>query len=178
MNELTIASVDAFPEPAFSALVAQAFSDYEESEALASVLDAERQAAAARHDSDAPSVRLCALRGAALVGWTFARASTPSHLEMINSGVAEHERRRGVYSSLVEAVIERARTEGYATIGSRHAAGNNAVIIAKLKLGFHVSGFEYSEVYGPLVRLTCLVSEPRRNLYKSRATPIRRPGPA
>ena len=45
--------------------------------------------------------------------------------------------------------------------------------IAKLRLGFQVSGFEYSEVYGPLVRLTYLVGEARRNLYKARTVPIR-----
>ena len=71
-------------------------------------------------------------------------------------------------------VIEHARAHGYAAITSRHASNNNPVIVAKLKLGFFVSGFEYSGVYGPLVRLTYLVSELRRALHKVRSRPIRR----
>jgi len=93
---------------------------------------------------------------------------------MVNSGVAAAERRTGIYSELVRLVIEEVRSRGYALIWSRHAANNNAVIVAKLKLGFFISGFEYSEVYGPLVRLTYILREKRRQLYQARATPIRR----
>ncbi len=96
---------------------------------------------------------------------------------MINSGVVPEERNRGIYSQLVRLVIEHARLQGYVAILSRHAANNNAVIIAKLKLGFFVSGFEYSEVYGPLVRLTFLLGNLRRTLYQNRSTPIRRARP-
>lgn len=66
-----------------------------------------------------------------------------------------------------------AEAQGYSSVRSRHAAANAAVIIAKLRLGFQVSGFEYSEVHGPLVQLTYLVSEARRKLYEARASPIR-----
>jgi hypothetical protein len=74
---------------------------------------------------------------------------------------------------MVQRVIEHARSGGHVAVLSRHATDNNAVIVAKLKLGFFVSGFEYSEVYGPLVRLTFLLSEQRRALHRSRATPLR-----
>jgi hypothetical protein len=92
---------------------------------------------------------------------------------MINSGVALAERRQGVYTRLVQLVVEHARLRRHIAIRSRHAANNNAVIIAKLKLGFCVSGFEYSEVYGPLVQLTHLLGERRRALYRARSSPIR-----
>ena len=71
---------------------------------------------------------------------------------MLNSGVANAERRKGVYSQLVKAVLGHAESRGYAAVTSRHVAANVAVIIAKLRLSFQISGFEYSEVYGPLVR--------------------------
>ena len=87
---------------------------------------------------------------------------------------ATAERRTGIYSELARLVIDEAKSRGYSVIWSRHAANNNAVIVAKLKLGFFVSGFEYSEVYGPLVRLTYLLREKRRQLYQARAKPIRR----
>ena len=83
------------------------------------------------------------------------------------------ERRKGIYSQLVQAVLAHAEAQGCAVVTSRHVAANVGVIIAKLRLGFLVSGFEYSEVYGPLVRLTYRVREERRKLYGSRAAPIR-----
>jgi ribosomal protein S18 acetylase RimI-like enzyme len=175
MNNITFRIVDKFPEPAFSALTEEAFSDYEASELLADVANEEAAARQGTRDpADQDALRIGAFRGDSLVGWTLARSEGASHLYMINSGVASAERRQGVYSELVRLVIEQARSRGYAAILSRHAANNNAVLVAKLKLGFFVSGFEYSEVYGPLVRLTFLVGKLRRTLYQTRSTPIRR----
>ena len=92
---------------------------------------------------------------------------------MLNSGVASTERRKGIYSQLVRAVLDHASSLGYSKVTSRHAAANSAVNIAKLRLGFQVSGFEYSEVYGPLVHLTYFANEARKRLYLSRAASIR-----
>ena len=167
--------VEKFPEPAFSTLAAEAFSDYAPSELLGAVLNEE---AAARSTTpgavDEGALRIAAFRGDALVGWTFASPEGANHLHMFNSAVAPAERRHGVYSQLVQLTIEHARSRGHAAILSRHAANNNAVIVAKLKLGFFVSGFEYSEVYGPLVRLTFLLGNLRRSLHMTRSMPIRR----
>lgn len=178
MNDLVFRVVDHFPEPAFSALAGDAFSDYETSELLSDVLKEEAAArSGTRSAVEEGALRIGAFRGDSLLAWTFARPQGASHLHMINSGVAPSERRRGVYSELVRRVIDHASSRGYVAILSRHAANNNAVIVAKLKLGFFVSGFEYSEVYGPLVRLTFLLSEGRRNLYRTRSSPIRRTKP-
>lgn len=76
---------------------------------------------------------------------------------MVNSGIFPEFRRRGIYSGLVKATIAYADTHGFLKIISRHVPSNNAVIIPKLRLGFMVSAFEYSEVYGPLVHLTYLI---------------------
>jgi ribosomal protein S18 acetylase RimI-like enzyme len=175
MKDITFRVVDTFPEPAFSTLTDAAFADYEPSELLADVANAEAAAQSitpAATDEDA--LRIGAFRGEVLVGWTFARREGASHLLMINSGVAAAERRRGIYSELARLVLEHARSRGCVAVLSRHSANNNPVIVAKLKLGFFVSGFEYSEVYGPLVRLTYLVGELRRTLYAARSSPIRR----
>ena len=186
MNELTFRVVDKFPEPAYSTLVREAFADYETSELLTEISNEEAAVRSATLVAalspalgavDDGVLRIGAFRGDALVGWTFARAEGASHFHMVNSGVAPLERRHGVYSKLAQLVIESARSRGCAAILSRHAANNNAVIIAKLKLGFFVSGFEYSEVYGPLVRLTYLLGERRRTLHRTRSSPIRRADP-
>jgi hypothetical protein len=92
---------------------------------------------------------------------------------MLNSGVAASERRSGVYSQLVVAVLRHAESQGCTIVRSLHVAANTPVIIAKLRLGFQISGFEYSEVYGPLVQLKYLVNEARRTLYKARTVSIR-----
>jgi GNAT superfamily N-acetyltransferase len=177
-SKVTYRVLDTFPEPDYTVLVDEAFSEYEESQLLSEVA---REELAAR--SDAPdtandrALRIGAFRGDKLVGWTYARPEGSSILYMINSGVAQDERRIGIYSQLVQLVIEHARSQGYPFIWSRHASNNNAVIVAKLKLGFFVSGFEYSEVYGPLVRLTYLPGEKRRMLQHERSKPIRRARP-
>src|SRR5258708_38130934 len=106
-----------------------------------------------------------------LVAWSYSRGED-NQLHMINSGVLPELRRRGIYSRLVEATIGYAASHGFSKIISRHVPSNNAVIIPKLRLGFMVSGFEYSEVYGPLVRLTYLVGDKRRELYRARSMPI------
>ena len=175
MKIISYRAIDKFPEPAFSTLTEQAFSDYEVSALLTAVANEE---AAARpgtpNAADVGDLRIGAFRGDSLIGWTFARPEGSSLLYMINSGVAPAERRQGIYSGLARLVIEHARSRGYVAILSRHAANNNAVIVAKLKLGFFVSGFEYSEVYGPLVWLTFFLGELRRTLYRTRSSPIRR----
>lgn len=175
MTEVTFRVVDQFPEPAHSRLAADAFADYAPSGLLSKVLDAEAaQRSGALSSTEAGALRIGAFRGESLVGWTFGRREGAHQFHMINSGVAGSERRRGIYTHLARLAMAHARSLGCSTVLSRHAANNNAVIIAKLKLGFVVSGFEYSEVYGPLVRLTCLLGEPRRTLYQSRSTPLRR----
>ena len=178
MNNITFRVVDKFPEPAFSKLTEEAFSDYEPSDLLTDVANAEAVARSGAPTAvDKGALRIGAFRDDTLVGWTFACPEGANHFYMINSGVAPAERRKGVYSELARLVIEHARSRGYVAILSRHAANNNAVIVAKLKLGFFVSGFEYSEVYGPLVRLTLLLGELRRTLYQTRSSPIRRARP-
>ena len=178
MNDITSRVLDKFPEPAYAALAERAFSDYEESELLTEVA---RQELAARSDTqdvvNERALRIGAFRDDTLIGWTYACPEGASLLYMINSGVSPAERQKGIYSELARLVIEHARSRGYVAILSRHAANNNPVIIAKLKLGFFVSGFEYSEVYGPLVRLTFLLGNLRRTLYQARSTPIRRAKP-
>ena len=173
MTAIRYRVLESFPEPAFSELARDAFADHEPSEMLAKVM-AEEAATKQRHaDSVTHALRIGAFRNEVLVGWTYARAEG-SLLHMVNSGVAPANRRQRVYSHLVQLVLGHAKAQGYVSVLSRHAASNNAVVIAKLKLGFFVSGFEYSEVYGPLVRLSYLPGELRRKLYQARSSPLRR----
>lgn len=178
MTAITYRIVDEFPEPEYPVLLDEAFSDYEESALLSDVAREEAAArSGAREIVKKGELRIAAFQGDELIGWTYASPEGASLFYMINSGVAIVARRSGVYTELCRMVIEHAKSKGYTAILSRHAANNNAVIVAKLKLGFFVSGFEYSEVYGPLVRLTYLLGNLRNTLYRNRAAPIRRVKP-
>jgi GNAT superfamily N-acetyltransferase len=174
MIDLTLRPLEAASASELLALQSEVFADYEQSEQLAEVL---AQESAARPPGaplqDRTKFGFAAFRGQTLVGWTQGYSESASQFYMLNSGVVSAERRTGVYSQLVKAVLTHAESVGYATVRSRHTAANTGVIIAKLRLGFKVSGFEYSEVYGPLVQLTYLVGSARRSLYSTRASPIR-----
>jgi L-amino acid N-acyltransferase YncA len=82
--------------------------------------------------------------------------------------VAGPHRRRGLYTRLVEAVIAAARESGYAELGSRHRPDNAAVIIAKLKLGFVITGYETSALFGDMVRMTLPLTAARRRALARR----------
>ena len=174
MTPVTLHALDVVPEAELAALSDEIFGDEQPSDLLAEVLAAEAAARRAQAQEEAPGrFGLAAFRGGKLVGWTEGFRVGTNQFHMLNSGVAMAERRNGVYSQLVRAVLVHAQEQGYVAVKSLHVAANSPVIIAKLRLGFHISGFEYSEVYGPLVQLKHLIGETRRHLYKARTAAIR-----
>jgi GNAT superfamily N-acetyltransferase len=62
-------------------------------------------------------------------------------------------RRRGIYRSLIERVLEMTRELGFASVVSNHAPNNNPAIIAKLALGFRVDRLEIDALHGPCLWL-------------------------
>ncbi len=176
MYNISLRSIDLADKAELAALQSEVFDDYERSEMLAEVLDAEALARPSAEQPEPPSAfGVAAFQGTTLVGWSQGFRQGTREFHMLNSGVAGANRRNGVYSIMVKAILAHARDQGYQRVTSRHAAGNAPVLIAKLRLGFRVSGFEYSEVYGPLVQLTFLVNEARDRLYRFRAASIRTP---
>ncbi len=174
MSELILRPLAEVSESDLSALSDEAFGDEEPSVLLAKVLEAEAEAGKVRGDTEVPGAfGLAAFRDNTLVGWTNGHRVGKNQFYMLNSGVANSARRSGVYTQLVLAVLDHAQAQGYATVKSLHVAANSPVIIAKMRLGFFISGFEYSEVYGPLVQLKYFVGDARRSLYKTRTTSIR-----
>jgi ribosomal protein S18 acetylase RimI-like enzyme len=171
LTTTTVADLDA---PALAELRRTAFADHAPSDLLSRVLAEEAFARALHTAAPNPdALRLVTYSGETPVGWTYCVCRGPTQLEMVNSGVAAGFRRRGIYTRLVGLVLEHAKAQGLSTVTSRHTPENLAVLVAKLKLGFLVSGYEYSEVYGPLVRLTYRMHPLRLELYRSRAMPLR-----
>ncbi len=171
--------VEGFPEPEFSALQVEVFSGLEQkSRQLADVLAVE---AKARTGLSSPSpasqpLRIGAYLDNELIGWTYGWVERERHFYMSHSGVVPRARGKGIYSELVRRVLEYCKTQGHVAVESRHIVMNNPVIIAKLKLGFFVSGYSYSEIYGPLVHLKHILGEERRELLRGRAAPLRPAG--
>ncbi len=109
-----------------------------------------------------------------LVGFTLAFHSDGSNLHMGMSVVEASHRRQGIYSELVRAVLAFAREQGFQSVDSHHRNSNNPVIIAKLRLGFIITGLKVCDLMGCLVQLTYPISSLRRQLLEVRSG-MRRP---
>ena len=171
-SDLAIRPVEKFPEPAFSQLQRQVFADVQrESDELDAVLRAEAtiEAAAPAHS---PMFRLGAYIGDELVGWSCGWMERGRVFYMANSGVVAAHRRKGIYTALLSAVRDHAVSQGVVTLRSQHSVLNNAVIITKLRFGFHVSGLSQSAQMGTLVELNYHLSQPRQELFRGRAIPF------
>ena len=148
MGDIILRVLEAFPEPETSELQRAVFADFGPSGLLADVLASE---SALRKDSlpNQSPFRVAAFRDDVLVGWSYGYREGKSEFDMLNSGVAAAERRKGVYSQLVAGgALARQRER----LRLRHVASrsdNWAVIIAKLRLGFQISGFEHRRFMAP-----------------------------
>ncbi|MDB5859487.1 MAG: N-acetyltransferase [Ramlibacter sp.] len=179
-STITIRPVDRFPEPEFTQLQREVFRDIEEpSERLAAALQAEsaaRAANAVETPAYAPMRRLGAYEGEQLVGWTCGWMERGGVFYMANSGVIALQRRRGIYSRLLAETCDLARAGGAVVVRSQHSVLNNAVLIAKLRAGFHVSGLSQAAQMGTLVELTLHLAPERQQLFRQRAIPHVAPG--
>ena len=88
---------------------------------------------------------------------------------MMNSVVFPDYRRRGHYTRLVQATIVEAKLAGFQVVTSNHVCTNNAVIIPKLKLDFKITGFEMSDEFGVIVKLTHFLNPTRSKAIEFRS---------
>ena len=99
-------------------------------------------------------IRLGVFHGDQCVGWSWGFQESALRFYMCNSAILPEHRRQGLYTKLLQAVVERAEQLGFQEIYSRHVATNNAVIIPKLKAGFVMTAMEVNDLFGTLVHLT------------------------
>ncbi|MFZ9521402.1 MAG: GNAT family N-acetyltransferase [Silvanigrellaceae bacterium] len=102
------------------------------------------------------------------IGWHYGHQDGPTSYYMCNSAVLPEYRRQGCYSWLAQKVMEEVTRRGYLRIKSRHYPTNNPVIIAKLKLGFVVTGLQLSANFGTLLELEWHVNQGMTDLMKFR----------
>lgn len=176
-SEFEIRRVDKFVEPEFAQLQRQVFADVQrESDELEAVLRAEDSVTASTV-AHAPMFRLGAYIGGELVGWSNGWMERGKVFYMANSGVVAAHRRKGVYTALLSAVRDHASSQGAVTLRSQHSVLNNAIIITKLRFGFHISGLSQSAQMGTLVELSHHLSQPRHEMFRSRTIPFAAPAP-
>ena len=89
-----------------------------------------------------------------VIGWTNAYQKDPETLYMLKTALDPAHRGKGLYSRMLQLVIEHARAEGFQLITSKHRVSNNAVIIPKLKAGFLITSMTVDERFGTVVYLT------------------------
>lgn len=96
------------------------------------------------------------------VGWSHGRMVDATTFFMAFSGVVRSCQRQGIYRAFVRAFLPYLHALGYERVTSNHMVNNRAVLIAKLKAGFVITGMVLDERYGAQVSLSYFFYEDRR----------------
>lgn len=174
-DNITIKVVERYDEYGFVELAEPIFGDLARVRQLESMLSADEVAGMEKVRAALPAalrIRVGAFADSELIGWSHGWFEPSGEFYVASSAVVPEFRRHGIYSDLARAIVAEASKRGCGVIRSRHRAVNNAVLIAKLKLGFVITGTEYSEVMGLLVKLSFFVSSERSELFAKRSGPL------
>ena len=90
------------------------------------------------------------------VVWSWSCQESAFRFYMCNLAVFPEHRRKGLYTMLMNEMVERATKLGFQEIYCCHTAANNAVIISKLKAGFVITSMEITDSFGALVNFSFL----------------------
>ena len=163
---ITLCTVDRFAEPAFTELVNQLLHDSDR-RAIGERLFG--PPGVAPTPTQAQQVRIGAFHGDKLVAWSHAFLAPGGLLYVSNSAVVHEYRRRGLYTRLVAAIEDEARTLHCIRVESHHRAANNPVLIAKLKAGYTIVGTEFTSEMGLLVKMSKQLDARRDAVFQARA---------
>jgi len=154
-------------EATFNALRSVVFPDFvfPDMEPSSEEATAARDRLRDRMGDDRIRLRLMVKCGDEIVAWSVGLQRSTEEFHMSNSGVLPEHRRRGVYSALMKHVLDRAQQEGFQTVTSHHHPTNNPVLIAKLRVGFVISGMKIDDRFGLLVNLTYFFDSERRAAF-------------
>lgn len=95
------------------------------------------------------------------IGYSAGRMTGATQFIMDDTGILPAYQRQGIYSTFLKHYIPYLRECGYERIVSYHSPTNRAVLIAKLKAGFNISGMELREHAGASVKLVYFLHEDR-----------------
>ena len=168
---IDIRQVDIFDEVALQAIAEPIFGDAARQQHLKDLIGpeaAQRHAALRQALPKAERIRIGAFDGERLVGYSQGWFEPGGNFYIGSSAVDPDLRRQGVYTRLLTAIEQAVRERGGITISSQHVATNNAVLIAKLRLGYVIAGTEYVDAMGLLVRLVLHLTAQRSALFAAR----------
>jgi hypothetical protein len=112
--------------------------------------------------------------GLSLAGWSCGSQMDHETFYMRNSVVFEQDRRIGLYTKMAEQMIEDLTEQGFLKIKSSHVASNNPILIAKLRLGFKIQGFEINEKNGVIANLCYFTKSHGQQVYEFRVGALKR----
>lgn len=159
--DLVFKEVHRFAEPEFTELATSVLGNPPPPDWLTAE-EAEAVRRLRKNLAGAWALRIGAYAGERLIGWSHGWQDGADTFLMATAGVVPEHRRRGIYTALARQVLERTREEGFQAVRSRHVITNNPVLIAKLKIGFHLVGVELSVAHGTLALLEYTFNEGRR----------------
>ena len=87
---------------------------------------------------------------------------------MWHTNIAPAFRRQGLYTQILKSTIAYTQGLGFSTISSEHAPGNNAVLIAKMSVGFRITSMDIDAGVGLSVKLTYFHNQDELDLYQFR----------
>ncbi|MBW2462132.1 MAG: hypothetical protein JRH11_10835 [Deltaproteobacteria bacterium] len=104
--------------------------------------------------------------GERLVGVYRGRQGEGGAYHMTVTALEESWQRRGVYRAFLPKVLEAAREVGFVEVVSRHHADNNPVLVAKLRQGFVITGFDANLRTGLMVCLAYRFADSARKQHR------------
>lgn len=102
------------------------------------------------------------------VAWSIGEQTGKEVLQMRLSAVLPKHRGNGIYTRMLKLVLKKAKADGYQKVRSYHQPSNTPVLVAKLKAGFVITGFELDEIVGSLVVLTYFFNQDRKKVFDFR----------
>lgn len=100
------------------------------------------------------------------IGWSLGMIENPISFRMSNTGILPAWQRRGIYSGFLRVLLGYIQALGYERVTSYHHPNNRAVLIAKLKAGFNITGMELAEDVGAVVKMTYFCHEDRYRAFE------------
>jgi hypothetical protein len=104
------------------------------------------------------------------IGWIWGRQTDFETFAIVNAGLLPAHKGKGVYAALFAVNLQLLLQKGFQLVRAFHGIGNSATMMVKLKHGFLVDGMEFSERFGPLIRMCYFANPERKEAFIERTT--------
>lgn len=164
-DKFTFKIVEKFEEPLYTRLTTEYLgASYPWQDILSEAEEANRKKL--EEQTKGLELRLAVYDRDKLAALSYGLQTSSANFLMGISLVLPEYRRQGLYTLMLKSVIKFTNENGFQTITSHHKPSNPAILIAKLKAGFVISGIDMSDMMGTLIRLTYFHSEKRKSIFK------------